>query len=126
MMKKNTTQYVLVTTICKQTQIMWLRHEPLYKQLEVKTNWFTFWVPCWDVHYDIRIKTSTRRYYSETIKHQREKNYSDLWQVSSFLSGTPVSSTNKIDSQYIAEILLKVVLNTITLTFIVIIIWCEF
>jgi hypothetical protein len=35
---------------------------------------FTFWVPCWDVHYNIHIKTSTRRYYSETIKHQRENN----------------------------------------------------
>ena len=32
------------------------------------------------------------------------------------VSGTPVSSTNKTDSQYIAEILLKVVLNTIKLT----------
>jgi hypothetical protein len=33
--KKNTTQYVLYTTIRKQTQI---RHELSYKQLEVKTN----------------------------------------------------------------------------------------
>jgi hypothetical protein len=30
--------------------------------------------------------------------------------------GTPVSSTNKTDRQYITEILLKVGLNTITLT----------
>jgi hypothetical protein len=35
-----------------------------------------------------------------------------LW----FSSGTPVSSTNKIDCQDITEILLKVALNTITLT----------
>jgi len=33
-----------------------------------------------------------------------------------FSSGTPVSSTNKTDRHDIAEILLKVVLNTITLT----------
>jgi hypothetical protein len=35
---KNTTQYVLDTTMCKQTQIMQIRHEPSYKKLEVKTN----------------------------------------------------------------------------------------
>jgi hypothetical protein len=34
-----------------------------------------------------------------------------------FSLGTPVSFTNKTDRQEIAEILLKVVLNTITLTF---------
>ena len=33
-----------------------------------------------------------------------------------FSPGTPVSSTNKTDRRDIAEILLKVVLNTITLT----------
>jgi len=33
-----------------------------------------------------------------------------------FFSGTPVSSTNKTDRHDITEILLKVVLNTITLT----------
>jgi hypothetical protein len=32
------------------------------------------------------------------------------------LLGTPISSTNKTDHHDIAEILLKVVLNTITLT----------
>ena len=35
---KNTTQYVLNNTICKQTQITKIRHGPSYKQLEVKTN----------------------------------------------------------------------------------------
>ena len=35
---KNTTQYVLHTTIPKQTQIAEIRHEPSYQQLEVKTN----------------------------------------------------------------------------------------
>jgi hypothetical protein len=33
-----------------------------------------------------------------------------------FYPGTPVSSTNKTDRHYITEILLKVALNTITLT----------
>ena len=40
------------------------------------------------------------------------KFVSDLWQVSGFSPGTPVSSTNKIDRHNIAEILLKVALNT--------------
>jgi hypothetical protein len=36
--KKTQTQCALDTTICKQTQITLIRHEPSYKQLEVKTN----------------------------------------------------------------------------------------
>ena len=39
---------------------------------------------------------------------------SDLWQVSGFLPGTPVSSTNKADHHNITDILLKVALNTIS------------
>jgi hypothetical protein len=39
---KNTTQYVLETTIGKQTQITYVRHEPSYKQLKVKTNRTSF------------------------------------------------------------------------------------
>ena len=35
---KNITQYVLDTTINKQTQITQIRHGPSYKQLEVNTN----------------------------------------------------------------------------------------
>jgi hypothetical protein len=35
---KNTTQYVLDTTICKQTHLTYIRYEPSYKQLEIKTN----------------------------------------------------------------------------------------
>jgi hypothetical protein len=35
---KNIAQYVLDTTIHKQTQITQIRHGPSYKQLEVKTN----------------------------------------------------------------------------------------
>jgi hypothetical protein len=42
---------------------------------------------------------------------------SDLLQVSKWFSpGTPVSSTNKADRYDITEILLKVALNTISLT----------
>jgi len=40
---KNTTQYELVTTMRKQTQITLTRHKPSYKQLEVKTNWRRVW-----------------------------------------------------------------------------------
>ena len=32
---KNTTQYMLDTTLGKQTQITYIRHEPSYKQLKV-------------------------------------------------------------------------------------------
>jgi hypothetical protein len=38
---------------------------------------------------------------------------SDLRQVGGFSSSTPVSTTNKTDRHHIAEILLKVTLNTI-------------
>jgi hypothetical protein len=44
------------------------------------------------------------------------KFVSDLRQVGGFSLGTPVSSTNKTDRHDITEILLKVALNTITLT----------
>jgi magnesium-transporting ATPase (P-type) len=40
----------------------------------------------------------------------------DLQQVCGFLKDYPVSSANKSDHHHIAEILLKVVLNTITIT----------
>ena len=42
------------------------------------------------------------------------KFVSDLQQVGGFFPDTPVSSTNKTDHNDIAEILLKVALNTIT------------
>jgi hypothetical protein len=35
---KKTTQYVLETTMRKQTQVTLIKHEPCYKELEVKTN----------------------------------------------------------------------------------------
>jgi hypothetical protein len=40
----------------------------------------------------------------------------DLRQVGGFLPGTPISSNNKTDRHDKTEILLKVALNTITLT----------
>ena len=46
------------------------------------------------------------------LQHYVIKLVSDLWQV----PGTPVSSTNKTDRHVIAEILLKVALNTIQQT----------
>ena len=50
-----------------------------------------------------------------SIQHYVIKFISDLRQVCGF-SGTLVSFTNKTDSHDIAEILLKVALNTMTLT----------
>jgi hypothetical protein len=52
------------------------------------------------------------------IQHYVIKFVSDFQQVTGrwFSLGTPVSSTNKTDLHNIAEILLKVALNTITLT----------
>ena len=44
------------------------------------------------------------------------KFVSDLWQVGGFSLGTPVSPTNKTDRHDITEIFLKVVLNTINQT----------
>ena len=41
---KNTTQYVFESTIRKEAQITRIRHEPCYKQLEVKTTRTSF--PC--------------------------------------------------------------------------------
>ena len=51
----------------------------------------------------------------DLIQHYVIKFVSDLSQVGGFLRGPPVSSTNKTDRHDIAEILLKVALNTITI-----------
>ena len=51
-----------------------------------------------------------------SIQHCVIKFVSDLWKVSGFSPGTPVSSTNKTDPHDITEILLKVALSTMTLT----------
>jgi hypothetical protein len=51
-----------------------------------------------------------------SIQHFEIKFVSDLQQVSGFSRYTPVSSTNKTDLHDITEKLLKVALNTITLT----------
>ena len=51
-----------------------------------------------------------------SIKHYVIKFVSDLRQVGVFPPGTPVSSTNKTDCHDITEILLKVALNSITVT----------
>ena len=54
-----------------------------------------------------------------SMKHYVIKLVGDLRQVSGFFSGTPVSSTIKSDHHVITEILLKVVLNAITLTLVI-------
>ena len=51
-----------------------------------------------------------------SIHHYVIKSDGDLWQVSGFSSTTLVSSTNKTYRHDIAERLLKVALNTITIT----------
>jgi intein-encoded DNA endonuclease-like protein len=47
---------------------------------------------------------------------QAIKFVTDLRQVGVFLRGTQISSTKKTDRHYLTEILLKVALNTTTLT----------
>jgi len=41
---KTTTQYVLDTTMCKQTQITYIRGGICYKKMEAKTNRTSFYV----------------------------------------------------------------------------------
>ena len=50
------------------------------------------------------------------VRYYVIKFISDMQQIGGFSPGTPVSSTNKTDCHDITEILLKVALNTITLT----------
>jgi hypothetical protein len=52
-------------------------------------------------------------FFSETTNMIKAKFVSDLQQVSGFVRGPPVSSTNKTDCHNITEILLKVALSTI-------------
>jgi hypothetical protein len=50
------------------------------------------------------------------MQHYVIKFVSDLRQVGGFSPGIPISSTHKTDPHDITEILLKVALNSITLT----------
>jgi hypothetical protein len=50
-----------------------------------------------------------------SIQYYMTKFVSDLQQVGGYSPGNPVSSTNKTDCHDIADILLKVALNTIIL-----------
>ena len=50
---ENTTQYVLDTTMRKQTQITLISHEPSYKQLQVMTNRTSFYA---EIVTDIRLR----------------------------------------------------------------------
>ena len=51
-----------------------------------------------------------------SIQHYVMKFVNDLQKVGGFPPGTPVSSTNKTDSRDITDTLLKVALNTVTIT----------
>jgi len=51
-----------------------------------------------------------------SIQHYVITFVSDLQQVGGFSQDTPISSTNNTDRHNITEILLKVTLNTVTLT----------
>ena len=53
-----------------------------------------------------------------SIQHYVKKFVSDMGTGQRFFPGTPVSPTNKTDPHDITEILLKMELNTITLTLI--------
>jgi len=50
------------------------------------------------------------------MQHYVIKFVSELRQICGFLTGNPVSSSNKTDRHDITEILLKVALNTLTLS----------
>jgi len=65
-------------------------------------------------HWHCEFESHSGEVYSK--QHYVIKFVSDLRQLGGFFTGTPVSSTNKADRHDITEILLKVVLNTITLT----------
>jgi hypothetical protein len=54
---------------------------------------------------------------TQAIQNHVIKFVSDLRNIGDFFSGTPVSSANKTDRHDIAELLLKVSLNTISLAY---------
>jgi len=55
--KENTTQYVLNTTIRKQTEMTPIRHEPSYNQLEVKTIRISFLCGNRNGHHTTELRT---------------------------------------------------------------------
>ena len=65
-------------------------------------------------HWSCEFESRSGEVYS--IQHYVIKFVSDLRQVGFFSPSAPVSSTNKTDRRDIAEILLKVALNIITIT----------
>jgi hypothetical protein len=64
----------------------------------------------------MRLSSSFLSCVSYSVQHYVIQFVSDLQPVRGISPGTPVSSTNKTDHHNIAEILLKVALNIITLT----------
>ena len=56
---RKTTQYVLKTTVRKQTQITLIRHVPSYKQLKVKTNLTAFLCGNRNGHHNTELRTKS-------------------------------------------------------------------
>ena len=94
-------------TFCTETNesLLHLFQECTYSK---KKNWFSL--------VNVLKNCSLNMQQVYLIHHYVKKFVSDLRLISVFFLGTPVCSTNKTDRQDITEILLKVVLNTITLT----------
>jgi hypothetical protein len=82
----------------------------IYNYLSIKT------ILCSGMSYFSHYGFRSRSGYVYSIQNYAIKFVSDLWQVGGFLRVLRVSSTNKTDRHDITEILLKVALNTITLT----------
>ena len=79
---------------------------------------YRFWLPLWYLQTLLPTKTvSSNPAHGEVYLNTRFCDKVCQWLVTGrwFSPGTLVSSTNKIDCHDIAEILLKVALNTITL-----------
>jgi hypothetical protein len=73
-------------------------------------QWFSLGIPVSSTIKIVSLNTT------QAIQHYVIKFVSYFWQVCGFFLGIPVSSTNKIYQYNLIEMLLKVMLNTITLT----------
>jgi hypothetical protein len=105
--RKNVNMHLHIATVISYI-ISWGRHGRDRMVVE-----FTTTVPVQSVPITTKV-VSLNPVHGEvySIQHYVIKFVSDLWQVDDF---SPVSSTNKTDRHDVTEILLKVLLNTITL-----------
>ena len=69
---EKTTQYVLDTTTCKQTQI---RHEPSYTQLEIKTNRTSFYGEIVKYHVDFIKNFKCQTMIPIILVHHKQLEY---------------------------------------------------